>query len=521
MTWTQGRLISCREKSLEHLEARALLASIPIFSTGVDANHMDLALGSPDSHFTLINSPNGALQPTVFSYLPSAYASNSGTSQWIGPAADPFTFLDPGFYTYQETFDLTGFDPTTAVIQGQIASYKISTMSLNGVATGVEVLEGAMNSPSDFYVLHAFTLTKGFVPELNTLDVTVSNDHFGTGLRLDLSGTANTSSAKVVSGTVYLDVNADGSQEAGEPGLADRVVFLDLNHNGILDPDDPTTTTNDSGHFVLQGIVMGAVSVLEAPVQDADDRYVVDESKTEPDGSLSIGVVPISPVSPVPVVPNPFTPIPSNDANSAYVASLYRAVLGRVGGLSEVSSWVAELRLGMTRAEVAEQFVNSIEHRQDEVYAYYEEFLHRAPDPTSIFWVDKLMSGVSEEKIVEAILDSPEYQAAHKDTISFVQGLFTDVLGRVGDATSAAWVAVLNSGTSRGRAVVDFVESNEAFVHMIESLYTAYLHRNPEYGTTFEGWWTVPITPGESASEVATDILTSPEFLQDATHPMG
>ena len=171
------------------------------------------------------------------------------------------------------------------------------------------------------------------------------------------------------------------SLDAGEPGLAGRVVFLDLNHDGTLDPGDPTATTDANGNFTLTGAATGAVAVVEATGQDSSDRYVVDQTATNADGTVSIGVVPISPVAPVPVVPNPFSASPSTDANTAYVQSLYKAVLGRTGADSEVAAWLVKLDGGMTRQQVAVGFVNSPEHRQDEVDAYYEEFLHRAPDP--------------------------------------------------------------------------------------------------------------------------------------------
>jgi Domain of unknown function (DUF4214) len=502
----------------DRLEIRTLLATIPIFSTGVDDTGTDLALGSTDSHFSIISSPVGAVQPSVFTYLPSTYVVNSATSEWIGPAANPFGVLDAGDYTYQETFDLTGLDPSTAVIHGELASDNDSKVILNGVETGVALVEGDVTSPSDFDALHPFTLTSGFIAGVNTLDIVVQNDYSVTGLRLDVSGTANATSATVVSGTVYLDLNADGMPEAGEAGLPGQVVFLDLNHDGTLDPGDPTATTDANGVFTLEGDVTGAVSVLEATGQDADDRYVVDQTATSPTGYLSIGVVPISPISPVPVVPNPFDATPGTDATTAYVQSLYRAVLGRVGNVVEVDGWVSRMTAGLTQADVAEDFVNSAEHRQDEVNAYYEEFLHRAPDPTSAFWVDKLMNGVSEETIAAAILDSAEYQSAHQDSTVFVQALYTDVLGRVGEGEGVTgWVAALNTGTSRAQVVSDFIHSTEAIDQVVDSFYTAFLHRSRELGSTSAPWVTMLEAPDGSASDVASGILASPEFIQDAT----
>ena len=320
-----------------------------------------------------------------------------------------------------------------------------------------------------------------------------------------------------VTGTVYLDLNANGVPDAGEPGLAGRVVFLDLNDDGTLDPGDPTATTDANGHFTLSGTSTGTVVVVEATSQDSSDRWVVDQAATNADGTVSIGVVPISPVAPVPVIPNPFSASPSPDANTAYVQSLYKAVLGRTGADAEVATWLVKLTGGMTRQEVAAGFVNSPEHRRDQVDAYYREFLHRAPDPGSATWVDDLLAGVSEETVVKGILDSPEYQSGHQDSTVFIDDLYTDVLGRQGESSGVAgWLAALESGTSRQAIVANFVQSTEAIDQVVDSFYTAYLHRQPE-PVTSDIWVNTLEQPDGSASDVATGILASPEFEKDAT----
>ena len=336
-----------------------------------------------------------------------------------------------------------------------------------------------------------------------------------------LTGTTSVTVNPTVSGRVYLDLNANGLPDTGEPGLAGRVVFLDLNHDGKLDLGDPTANTDANGNFTLSGASTGSVVVVEVTSEDDTDRYVVDQTTTSTNGSVDIGVVPISPVSPVKVVPDPFSSSPSSDPDTAYVQSLYKAVLGRTGGNDEVAGWVKELNAGMTRQQVAAGFVNSPEHRRDQVDAYYEEFLHRAPDPTSAAWVDDLLAGASEESVVEGILDSPEYQTAHQDSSLFVTDLYIDVLGRQGGATElSGWQAALTKGTSRQQVVADFVQSTEAIDQIVESFYTAFLHRQRE-AVTSDSWVTLLEQPDGSATDVATGILSSPEFDQDATIRQG
>jgi Ice-binding-like/MBG domain (YGX type)/Domain of unknown function (DUF4214) len=325
-----------------------------------------------------------------------------------------------------------------------------------------------------------------------------------------------------ITGTVYLDLNANGVLDTGEPGLAGRVVFLDLNHDGTLDAGDPTATTDANGNFTLTNSSTGAIVVLEATSQDTSDRYVVDQTVTNPNGTVTIGVVPFSPITPVNVVPTPFSSTPSSDANTAYVNSLYLAVLGRTGAASEVDTWLVKMDDGMTDQEVALGFVNSPEHRQNQVTTYYEEFLHRAPDPASVVWVNDLLDGVSEETVVEGFLDSPEYQAAHQDSTLFIDDLYLDVLGRVGEPTGvASWQAALASGATRTAVVAGFVESLEADDQIVQSFYSAFLRRQREPGTTSNGWVNMLEATNGSATSVAVGILSDPEFDQDATTPTG
>jgi hypothetical protein len=387
--------------------------------------------------------------------------------------------------------------------------------------TGLNVAERTtltLNGGPDFNILNynaggeVPTITTGPLP--NEMIITIPG-----GGTVDAFFYTQINVITEVSGTVYLDLNANGILDSGETGMAGRVVFLDLHHDGTLDPGDPTATTDANGNFTLIGPESGIPVVLEATDLDTSDRYVVDQTRTV-GASVTIGVVPISPVAVVPVVPSPFSASPSTNPNTAYVQSLYLAVLGRSGTNSEVATWSGLMTAGMSGQEAAAGFINSIEHRHEEVDAYYEDFLHRAPGLDSAVWVNELLSGVSEEKVAEAILDSPEYQADHQNSILFIQDLYIDVLGRKGaSAEVAAWQASLASGATRQSIVAGFVNSTEAIDQVVDSFYTAYLHRPLEQGTSSNIWVNMLEAPNGSASVVATGILCSPEFDQNAVNP--
>src|SRR5262245_9214379 len=60
-----------------------------------------------------------------------------------------------------------------------------------------------------------------------------------------------TQPTSLATGTVFRDLNASGLLDAGEPGLANRQVFVDANNNGQLDPFETSTTTDANGAYTL------------------------------------------------------------------------------------------------------------------------------------------------------------------------------------------------------------------------------------------------------------------------------
>jgi protocatechuate 3,4-dioxygenase beta subunit len=66
-----------------------------------------------------------------------------------------------------------------------------------------------------------------------------------------------------ISGDVFNDLNGDGIQEPGEPGLAGWTVFIDANNNGVLDPGEQSTVSDAQGNFTLGGLAPGTYTVRE------------------------------------------------------------------------------------------------------------------------------------------------------------------------------------------------------------------------------------------------------------------
>ena len=66
-----------------------------------------------------------------------------------------------------------------------------------------------------------------------------------------------------IQGIHWNDLNRDGVQDAGEPGLPGRRIYLDLDQNGRYDAGEPSTTTDVSGSYALTGLASGTYTVAD------------------------------------------------------------------------------------------------------------------------------------------------------------------------------------------------------------------------------------------------------------------
>lgn len=62
----------------------------------------------------------------------------------------------------------------------------------------------------------------------------------------------NRSTVPTASGSLWNDVDADGVRDAGEVGLGGRAVFVDVDGDGSMDPDEPRVYTAGDGTYRLQ-----------------------------------------------------------------------------------------------------------------------------------------------------------------------------------------------------------------------------------------------------------------------------
>jgi hypothetical protein len=196
--------------------------------------------------------------------------------------------------------------------------------------------------------------------------------------------------------------------------------------------------------------------------------------------------------------------------NTTYVRGLYTAVLHRVPDSDGLAFWANRLGAGASRLEVAQAFWQSAEHLGMEVDALYAMYLRRAADLEGrANGVAALEAWISPNDLAVQLLTSAEYTQSHPDAGSFVQGLYSDVLGR--SATSdelASW-----SGFQDRAAIArTFLTSLEAESQAVNSLYVNLLGRTAD-APEQQGWTTALASGQTTLDGVVEGFLASDEFM--------
>lgn len=153
------------------------------------------ASGSGDSNYQLsAASSDTAINSTVpvitydNQWPVSPWLANSGASKWITPTANQAQSLDAwsaGTYSYTLSFNLAGYDASTAAFTGRFAADNVVTVKLN------DTVIGTANGFADWT---SFSANSGFVAGNNTLNFTVTNwaQNGGnpTGLRVEFASSS-------------------------------------------------------------------------------------------------------------------------------------------------------------------------------------------------------------------------------------------------------------------------------------------------------------------------------------------
>ncbi len=223
-----------------------LLAQKPIpglFRTGVNNDGIAQTPGSLELHYSMQNAqaPQVVARNNLWVQPPQG-------SAWISLAGGNQS-LPIGTYVYKLTFDLSGFDPSTAKISGQITSDNSLTILINGIDTGFS------NLPTQFQRLDPFYIDTGFVAGTNTLEFHVLNSAVGpSGLLVaDISGEA-CENAEDCGLVAYYPFNGNANDMSGNS-----------NHGTLRGATPPQLTTDRFGNPQQAYLFNGSTAYIEAP----------------------------------------------------------------------------------------------------------------------------------------------------------------------------------------------------------------------------------------------------------------
>ncbi|WP_343635340.1 PEP-CTERM sorting domain-containing protein [Roseateles sp.] len=162
--------------------AAALFSGLAAAATidGLVNTGAGLSAGAVDSHysFSVIAgdstglSGSGHVTDGNQSPFPN-WMSNSASSSWLIPTATQSDVFDTGstsgVFKWKLSFDLTGFDASSASFSGRWAADNNGTVLLNGNVISTLTLQ------KGFLDWTSFTATTGFVAGVNTLEFVVNN----------------------------------------------------------------------------------------------------------------------------------------------------------------------------------------------------------------------------------------------------------------------------------------------------------------------------------------------------------
>ena len=175
-----------------------MAGSLSANAIAINSTGSGLGSGTTDPNWTY--SPpygNSTLTGQAVVLSPGNYFSGWTTSdpnaKWIS-TCDAIATLsciestpnNPVVVTYSTTFNLTGLDPSTAVLNIQYTGDDtLGAVRLNGVT------EQDLNAGGLWGSLNSLTINSGFIAGLNTLSFDVTNtDNFYEGILVDVTGTA-------------------------------------------------------------------------------------------------------------------------------------------------------------------------------------------------------------------------------------------------------------------------------------------------------------------------------------------
>lgn len=255
-----------------------LLASDPIVTVDTNFGNFQIQLNPTAAPQTVANFlkyvDSGAYTDTIFhrSVQPTSSQPNIGIVQ-----AGGFTSASATFSGNASQFSTIATNPPVSLeynLPNSLGSVAMARTSDVNSATDEWFINDTDNSTSlgasngGGYAVFGQVLGNGMQVVNQIASLPTSNVDNGAFSQLPLglnNQLVQVSSITVdsIDGTIFSDTNGNGTLDTGEPGVAGRTVFLDNDHTGVPDGNNPSTTTDANGNYTFTGLAAGTYTVRE------------------------------------------------------------------------------------------------------------------------------------------------------------------------------------------------------------------------------------------------------------------
>lgn len=203
-------------------------------------------------------------------------------------------------------------------------------------------------------------------------------------------------------------------------------------------------------------------------------------------------------------------------SSTPLITALYQDLLGRDPDPSGLSTWSAQLQIGVSQGALVGALTSSDEYIDKRITEAYRTILGREPDAGgALHWHNAVRGGaVAVDDVMRYFMLSDEmYWRGGGTDKGFIDALYRQVLGRAAaDSEQALWAQQMPTG-GREAPVAGIWNARESAQRRAAVYYRTLLGREPDAGG-LAVWTTVLMQHGEGAVRIG--IAGSQEYLERA-----
>jgi hypothetical protein len=206
------------------------------------------------------------------------------------------------------------------------------------------------------------------------------------------------------------------------------------------------------------------------------------------------------------------------------VWKFYEQVLHRDPDPAGLQHWINDFTNGGKTGDIAVGFFESPELLNQIIGAYYQQYLGRAADSGGLSYYEDLWHKTGgPEQIKAGFAASPEFNALAKQQYGaypngWLEALYHRILNRTPDQNGFTyWQQQLASGTSEYQVALDFFQSPEAYDNDVTGWFYEYLNRAPTPAE--QSQFASQMIAGANDRAIEQDITNLPEYANNPSAP--